>query len=435
MWVRVVSICCGMLLVGCSFGRPADVRLTQTIVPATVARETQVATAVPTATLAPTVTATPMPVDTTLRVRVIAADATSYAPVVDIIEQAAQEIAIDVVVDVRSPDGALTLQQGYFPDDIVDLWVAGANDTWQLAQVGAISNAPITTDVPSYPFVAQATRNAIGGGVAPIAAQNYLISIYNTEILSSAPATTDQLLTMPGLLLRPRYRMAYPWAEGRWFDSMMQELQATTVVSDGVQSINLDAATTAMQTLVDLRNLGPRDVTSYLEATTDFLYSRVPYTLDGDAALRRYQVFSDTLLLDYALPPVISASDSAWLPPIDVVYAVVPTDINVERRAQVLQLVQQLQRREAQDALYTQMRWIPIRNDILPSKPDDRLAGVLDQVGQLAGAQLYDDATMCRWDSYEQVLPFALLNIWKVSAAVDTLQELIEACPTMPVSP
>lgn len=435
MWVRIASILFGIVLIGCSFGRPAEVRLTATAIPTTAAIETAVATIAPTTTNEPSATATPKPVDTTLRVRVIAADVASYAPVVDIIEQAAQEIDIDVVVDVRSPDGALTLQQGYFADDIVDMWVAGANDTWQLAQVSAVSNAPITTDVPSYPFVAQASRNDSGRGVAPIAAQNYLISIYNTEILSSAPATTNQLLSMPGLLLRPRYRMAYPWAEGRWFDSMMQEVQATTVVSDGVQTINLDAATTAMQTLVDLRDLGPRDVTSYLEATTDFLYSRVPYTLDGDAALRRYQVFSDTLLLDYALPPVISASNSVWLPPVDVVYAVVPTGIDADRRAQVLQLVQQLQRREAQDAFYEQMRWIPIRNDILPSKPDDRLAGVLDQVGQLADAQLYDDATICRWDSYEQVLPFALLNIWKVSATVDTLKELIEACPPMPSSP
>lgn len=435
MWLRVVSILCGMWLVGCSFGRPAVVIPTATAVQATAVVVPTVTTTAPTATTVPSATATPMPVDTTLRVRVIAADSVSYAPMIAIIERAAQAIDADVVVDVRSPDGTLTLQQGYFSDDMVDIWVAGAADMWQLSQVGAVSAAPITTDVPSYPFVAQAMRNAIGGGIAPIAAKNYLISIYNTEILSSAPSTTDQLLSMPGLLIRPRYRMAYPWAEGRWFDSIMQELQATTVLSDGVQSIDADASTRAMQTLVDLRDIGPRDVTSYVEATTDFLYSRVPYTLDGDAALRRYQVLSETLLLDYALPPLISASNTMWLPPVDVVYAVVPANINAERRSQVLQLVQQLQRREAQDALYEQMRWIPIRNDVLPTKVDDRLASVLDQVGQLADAQLYDDATICRWDSYEQVLPYALLNVWKVSAAVDALQDLVKACPTSLVTP
>jgi hypothetical protein len=368
-------------------------------------------------------------------VRVIAADAVSYAPLIDIIEAAAQERAIDVVVDVRSPDGALTLQQGKFPDDIVDVWIAGAFDVWQLERVGAISAAPISSDVPMYPYVTQAMRDMAVRGVAPIAAQNYLISIYNTEILSGSPATTSQLQSMPGLLLRPRYRMAYPWAEGRWFDGMMQELQATTVLSDGLQSIDVDATTAAMQTLVDLRALGPRDATSYLESTTDFLYSRVPYTLDGDAALRRYQVLSDTLLLDYALPPVITASDSVWLPHIDVVYAVVPDDIRPAHRADVLQLVQQLQRLDYQQLLYTQMRWIPVRNDVLPMLADDRLASVLNQVGQSADAQTYNDATICRWDSYEQVLPFALLKIWRVTVAVDALQKLIIACPPVAPSP
>lgn len=429
MWQRVALMLCGVLLMGCSFGRPAVALPTATAQPTATLEQTPITVVVPTATAQPTYTATPLPVDTTLRVRVIAADSASYAPLVAIIEAAAQAIDVDVAVDVRSPDGALTLQQGYFADDIVDVWIAGAVDVWQLERAGAISAAPITTDIPSYPFVAQAMRDMAGRGVAPIAAQNYLISIYNTEILSAAPATTDQLASMPGLLLRPRYRMAYPWAEGRWFDGMMQELQATTVLSDGVQSIDVDATTAAMQTLVDLRDLGPRDATSYLEATTDFLYSRVPYTLDGDAALRRYGVLSETLLLDYALPPVLSASDTVWLPAVDVVYAVVPEEIAPDRRGQILQLVQQLQRRDAQDALYTQMRWVPVRSDVLPSKGDDRLALVLDQVGQLADAQRYDDATICRWDSYEQVLPFALLKVWRINVAVEALQDLVEACP------
>lgn len=435
MWVRVATILSGVVLVGCTVGRPAQIMPTATVIPVTTTMPSEVVTVVPTATVAPTVTATPLPVDNTLRVRVIAADAVSYAPLIDIIEAAAQERAIDVVVDVRSPDGALTLQQGEFPDDIVDVWIAGAFDVWQLERVGAISAAPITSDVPMYPYVTQAMRDMAGRGVAPIAAQNYLISIYNTEILSGPPATTSQLQSMPGLLLRPRYRMAYPWAEGRWFDGMMQELQATAVLSDGMQTIDIDAATVAMQTLVELRALGPRDATSYLESTTDFLYSRVPYTLDGDAALRRYQVLSDTLLLDYALPPVITASDSVWLPHIDVVYAVVPDDIRPAHRADVLQLVQQLQRLDYQQLLYTQMRWIPVRNDVLPMLADDRLASVLNQVGQSADSQTYDDATICRWDSYEQVLPFALLKIWRVTVAVDALQKLIIACPPVVQSP
>jgi hypothetical protein len=436
MWVRLVSVLCGIVLMGCSFGDLVLETPTSTALPAPATVQVIDATPEPTLTIEPTLTVTPVPIDTTLRVRVIAADAESYAPMVTIIESAALDVGIDVVVDIRSLDGTLTLQQGLFANnDIVDVWIANASDVWQLERLGAISAAPITSDFPTYPFVSQAMRDMAGRGVAPIAAQNYLISIHNTEILTSAPPTTAQLQTMPGLLMRPRYRMAYPWAEGRWFDELMQQLQATTVISDGMQSIDVNASTIAMQTLVDLRALGPREATSYLESTTDFLYSRVPYTLDGDAALRRYQVLSQTLLLDYALPPIISASNTMWLPDIDVVYAAVPESITAERRVQVLQLIQQLQLRQHQDALYEQMRWIPIRNDVLAAKSDDSLARVLDQIGQLAGAQVYDDATICRWDSYEQVLPFALLKVWRINVTVDALRTLIDACPAVNVNP
>jgi hypothetical protein len=49
---------------------------TATVIPVTTTMPSEVVTVVPTATVAPTVTATPLPVDNTLRVRVIAADAT-----------------------------------------------------------------------------------------------------------------------------------------------------------------------------------------------------------------------------------------------------------------------------------------------------------------------------------------------------------------------
>lgn len=427
MKLRLVSLFFLINLVGCSFGRPVTEQLTPTRVVLTPTLP--VPTLIPTATAQPVATATAMPELTTLRVRIVSADSAGHAPLMSIIEKAAANVGLDVNVDVRSPDGALALQQGVLAGDVVDVWVAGAVDVWQLDQRDALSTAPITSDFAAYPFVAQGISMFGNRGVAPIAAQNYFISIYNTEILSSAPPTTSALQSMPGLLLRPRYQMAFPWAEGRWFDGIMEQLQATTVLTDGKQALNTDATTNAMQTLVDLRNLGPNDVTSYVESTTDFLYSRVPYTLDGDAALRRYAVFSDTLLLDYALPPLIDASSTMWLPGVDVVYAAIPADIDANRRTQVLQLIRQLQRRDVQLAMFADMRWIPARNDVLTSLPDDRLAVVLDQVGTIANAQRYSDAVVCRWDAYEQVLPYALLNIWRIRDAVEQLSVLLADCP------
>jgi len=436
MWVRVVSLLLGVaILASCSFGRPTTIKVTQTPSDVSITATQVPPTQVPTATPIPLPTSTTIPIDTTIRIRVIAADTDSYQPLVAIIERAALDIDLDVVVDIRSPDGALALHQGVITGDVVDLWLANSFDLWQLAQIGAVSAAPITSDVPLYPFATQGMAVAPVQGIAPLAAQNYLIGIYNTEILSSAPTTTTQLQAMPGLLIRPRYRMAYAWAEGRWFDEIMQQMTATTVITDGVQTIDRDATITAVQTLVDLRSLGPRGATSYIESITDFLYSRVPYTLDGDAALRRYGVLSETLLLDYALPPLITASDTLWLPDVDVVYAAVPAEITPTRRTQVLALIQQLQKREVQGALFREMRWIPVRNDVLPTLTDDRLAIVLNQVGQLVDAQRYDEAIICRWDSYEQVLPFALLKVWRIDAVVTALESALATCPVVEDAP
>ncbi len=435
--MRVCLWCLVMLVIlsSCSFGRPAQPQTTTTphIVPSASPYNTQTPIAS---------SPTPMPVPTStldevqpITIRVIAPDTSSYEPMITILNSVAADANIDVVVDIRTPDGAFALQQGVLPDDRVDLWVASSYDLWQLIQLDAVSQEPIANDVPLYASLVQRQTFHAMYGIAPIAMQNYFIGIYNTDILSQAPTTLSQLQSMPGLVIRPRYRVAHAWAEGRWFDALMQQFDATRVLTDGVQSIDSDATTAAMQTVVDLRSLGPRDVTSYVESTTDFYNSRVPFTLDGDAALRRYNVISDSLILDYTLPPVIDSTNTTWLPAVDVMYAIIPANVRDERRADVVTLIRGLLARDVQRSLFSSMRMIPARNDVLSQITDDRLATVLHEVAQQAEVQRYDDATICRWDAYEQVLPFALLKIWRVPVAVESLADLVAKCPPISTAP
>jgi hypothetical protein len=57
---------------------------------------------------------------------------------------------------------------------------------------------------------------------------------------------------------------------------------------------------TALQSLVDLRTRQRRDATTDLESTTDFVNWRVPFTIDGDAAIRRYERHPDQLTVHFA---------------------------------------------------------------------------------------------------------------------------------------
>ncbi|MBM4412335.1 MAG: extracellular solute-binding protein [Chloroflexi bacterium] len=435
MHVRLWFVVMLVLVSSCSFGRPAQPAKTATpsTVPSASPNVTQ--TSIASSPTPIPATDTPVPDVRPLKIRIIAPDTSTYTQMVEIIGTSAMNSDIDVDVDVRSPDGALALQQGVLPDDRVDVWIANSYDLWQLVQINAVSRRSIASDVPMYASLEQRKAFHDMYGIAPIALNNYFIGIYNTDILTQAPTSLTQLQNMPGLVIRPRYRVAHAWAEGRWFDAMMNQFDATSVLTNGIQAIDTESTIAAMQTLVDLRALGPRDVTSYAESTTDFYNSRVPFTLDGDAALRRYNVISDSLILDYTLPPLIESTDSSWLPAVDVVYAIIPENVQDERREQAVELIRSLRTRDVQQAIFQSMRMIPVRNDVLSQLTDDRLATVLHEVAQQADVQWYDDATVCRWDAYEQVLPFALLKIWRVPVAVESLAELVAACPPVSTAP
>ena len=116
-------------------------------------------------------------------------------------------------------------------------------------------------------------------------------------------------------------------------------------------------------------------------------------------------------------------------------YAIIPANVRDERRADVVTLIRGLLARDVQRSLFSSMRMIPARNDVLSQITDDRLATVLHEVAQQAEVQRYDDATICRWDAYEQVLPFALLKIWRVPVAVESLADLVAKCPPISTAP
>ena len=388
-----------------------------------------------TATVAPVLTATAVPLPTTLQVRVIQSDTNSPHPLIDVLTQTAALQQIPIAVDARSPDGTYTLASMGAAADHVDVWIGNEYDLQQLIKMGVVAATAPTLTVDHYAFYDRAVANNAKYMVMPIAARNYLVSIANSDLLASIPDTTANLMSINNQITgRVRYKMAFSWADGRWFQMLLDQLGASTVLTDAGSILPDEMGLTALQSLVDLRTLGPRDATTYLEATTDFVNWRVPFTIDGDAAIRRYERHPDQLAVKYAPAPVYSASGQRLLPPVDVVYAIIPLALPAARQVQVVQLMQALQEVPAQTELVRTMRWVPLNRGVANSGalPDDALFAVLaPQIDQMR-PQFYDDVTICRWDAYESVLPLVLLRDITPKNGVEAINNGLRKCLIVP---
>jgi hypothetical protein len=119
---------------------------------------------------------------------------------------------------------------------------------------------------------------------------------------------------------------------------------------------------------------------------------------------------------------------------VDVVYAIFPQALTVERQAQVVQLIQALQAVPAQTELVRTMRWIPLNRGVASSGalPDDALFAVLAPQIESMTPQFYDDVTICRWDAYEAVLPLVLLRDISLQNGVEAINNGLRKCLIVP---
>jgi len=394
------------------------------------------ATPIPaTATVAPVLTATAVALPAALQVRLIQSDNNSPQPLIDVLTQTAALQQISIEVAARSPDGTYAVASTAAMADHVDVWIGNEYDLQQLGTLGMVAaNAP-SIAVDHYAMYNRAIAHNANYMVMPIAARNYLVSIANSDLLAAIPDTTADVMSINNQITgRVRYKMAFSWADGRWFQMLLNQLGASAVLTDTGSILPDEMALTALQSLVDLRSLGPREATTYLEATTDFVNWRVPFTIDGDAAIRRYERYPDQLAVMYAPAPLYSASGQRLLPPVDVVYAIFPQALTVERQAQVMQLIQALQAVPAQTELVRTMRWIPLNRGVASSGalPDDALFAVLAPQIESMTPQFYDDVTICRWDAYEAVLPLVLLRDISLQNGVEAINNGLRKCLIVP---
>lgn len=401
---------------------PSRVPVTKTAIPATVK---------PVVTLTPEVVQPQGP----LVIRVVADNSNSIQPIVDIITNTAKLSNIAVTVDPRSPDGTYAIAALPDFDSGVDMWIGTEYDLQQLIRLGVVAESSIAIKVPHYDYVDEAVKRNSTVAVVPIALRNYLVGIGNKEYMDVLPGTTAELMGMSSMIRgKVRYKMAYPWPDGRLFSMMLDQLGASDVLTQTNSTLPADVLAPALKSMVDMRTLGPQDATTYVEATSNFINWYVPYTIDGDTAVRRYEKYKEELPLIFALPPLSSVTGRRMMPAVDVVYAIIPNTVTGERRTSVEAMATALQQPDAQAALFREMRWLPINRNLIESTTlsDDALFVALQPILPNLSTQQYNETVVCRWDAYEQILPLVLLEDIQIQAGVDAINTALQQCITKP---
>jgi len=431
----LAGLCIGSLFVGACTAPLARVEQpTQTVTPLRTETYTPVPTPI---AVVPVPTSTPQGVagseDNPLRIRIIQSDLNSDASLKRIIEEASERANMRVDVDVHSADGAYALAQDAELSQSVDAWIGTEYDGAQLRLSNSIATDVVTIDESMYGYARQVIAQHPQLAIHPLAARNYLIGMGNTDLLQPIPITTEEILRIErNTRGRTRYDMAFAWAEGRWFDAFVALIEPVTTSTIASQPPSEDTLRQVLGTYTSLRTLGPREATSYQESIVDFVNWRVPYTLDCDAAIRRYAVYSATLTLSYALPPVYTAVGLPVNPPVDVVSFIRAANERPGARDAFNTLLNVLRERPAQQQMLMALRWIPLSAqafdgvDVATYPEVTILAAISPQLS----AQAYTPALICRWDAYESILPFVLLREMRVEEGVSAMRRAIEACYT-----
>ncbi len=433
---RILAGLCigGLFVVACTSPLVGVEQPTQTVIP----QRTETATPVPTPIAVVAVpTGTPQGVTGSaanpLRIRIIQSDLNSDASLKRIIEEASERADVPVNVDVHTADGAYALAQDAELSQSFDAWIGTEYDVAQLRLGNSIATDVVPIDEAMYGYARQVIGQHPQLAIHPLAARNYLIGMGNTDLLQPIPISTEEILRIGrNTRGRTRYDMAFAWAEGRWFDAFVALIEPATTSTIASQPPSEETLRQVLGTYTSLRTLGPRAATSYQESIVDFINWRVPYTLDGDAAIRRYAVYSPTLTLSFALPPVYSAVGMPINPPVDVVSFIRAANERPGARDAFNTLLNTLRDRPAQQQLLTALRWIPLSAqafngvDTATYPEVTILAAIAPQIS----AQAYTPALICRWDAYESILPFVLLREMRVEEGVSAMRRAIEACYT-----
>ena len=387
----------------------------------------------PTATPAVSTVAQPVAAPSALVLWAVVGDAQLDA-LRRLVADIARPSGAEVVVIKKSADGLVAdiradALAGLPPPDLVwgtqdELGLLQRDDMLQTAKDGLAADAMLPATIEG------ATLGGQRWGT-PLAAQGYLLLLYNRKLANSPPRTSDELISRGRALTRgPNYGMVAAWAEPRWFTAWLHGFGGLELGPDGLPNLNTPQTIAALDLLKELRISGPPPPSTYAEGVALFRQGRAAFAIDGDWSLEGYRGLTDTLDLGVAPLPIVPATQRVAAPALGGVYLMYSRSLEGSRLDQARALAQGLAAPGAQVRIARELGLLPALRAALsdPAVTGNQvLAAAAAQAGAAPGLPPIASLRGA-WDAIATQLPPVLLGDLAQADAAQNMQANAEAC-------
>ncbi|MGQ9550077.1 MAG: sugar ABC transporter substrate-binding protein [Roseiflexus sp.] len=385
-------------------------------------------TAPPTATPPPTPTPAPEPLMVWL-----AGDQSQIEALTRLLTDAAAEAGVPVRITSGSPDAMIARLRvdqldGRPPPDLI--WGSG-NDLAILRTMGVIRSTRQTASpdeiLPATLIGATADGRQWG---EPVAAQGFLLLLYNRKLVESPPRSIDTLVaTARANTGGGRVGLVAGWTEARWFALWLDMTGGTMLDADGMPLLDTPAVIAALDLLRSVRRYGPTPPSTYDEGARLFRRGKAALAIDGDWALESYRGLTETLELGIAPLPLTSRGTLATAP-LTGIYLMYGAALDGVRLAQAEAIAQTLREPTWQARIARDMGMLPASLTALnePAVTDDPVLAAAAQYARNAPGIPPDRPIRCAWDAIETALPPFLLGRRTAAETASAMQQRADAC-------
>jgi ABC-type glycerol-3-phosphate transport system substrate-binding protein len=343
-------------------------------------------------------------------------------------------IGIEVAVVGKSAAGLVTdiradALGGLPPPDLI--W-ASEEELGFLQRGGLIQPAADRLDPTAFlPAVIDGATVENRRWGTPLAAQGFLLLLYNRRLVESPPRTTDELIAQTRKLTSgDHYGLVAGWAEPRWFLAWLAGFGGAALGADGTPALDTPQTIAALNLLKELRASGPPAPSTYEASVKLFKQGRAAFAIDGDWSLAGYRDYTDTLDLAIARMPIVPATGKTATPALGGAYLMYGRALAGRRREQAYALAAALTQPVAQARIARMLQWLPALRAALADPAvtgDTALAAAATQAEGAPGLPP-TVALHCAWRAIGAELPPVLLGDLAQEDAARDMQASAAAC-------
>jgi ABC-type glycerol-3-phosphate transport system substrate-binding protein len=343
-------------------------------------------------------------------------------------------IGAEVVVVGKSADGVLAdvranALAGLPPPDLV--W--GTQDELALLREDELLQ-PAGDDLADDTFlpavVVGATADSQRWGT-PVAAQGYLLLLYNRKLADAPPRTTDELIARSRQLTGGgTYGLVSAWAEPRWFTAWLHGFGGTALDPNGAPTLDTPQSIAALDLLRELRGSGPPPPSTYADGVRLFRRGNAAFAIDGDWSLERYRAAAETLDLGIAPMPVVPATGQPATSTMGGIYLMYNRALEGSRLDQARALGRALAQPQSQARIARDLHRLPALRSALadPAVASDAALAAAAAQAENAEGLPPTQGLRCAWDAIRTALPPLIIGEQTQEEAAQSMQANAVAC-------